>query len=237
MLTRMPRAGRRRLASGRASNQAARIGADVKLSRATLALSVDELARRAGVASSTVERVESGEPGVQLNTIVSIAAAVGLDVVLTAYPGKSPSLRDTGQLTIANALRIQAEQHWRAQLEVPAGDHGRAADLVLYGTDEIQHFEIERAATDFQAQLRAAVVKRAEIARRHARPVRLILAVEDSRRNRALAERHAEIIASQLPASSREVLRSLRSGMPLGRDGFLWVRRSRVIAPSPAFAR
>lgn len=196
-------------------------------------MSREQVSRRAGVAPSTVERIEGGELGVQLNTLVAIAAAVNLDIVVMAYPGGAPSLRDTGQLTIANAIRAQAGGSRRVELEVRAGDHGRAADMVLYGTDEILHIEIERAATDFQAQLRAAVAKRAAIAAGHTRPVRLVLAIEGSKRNRAMIAAHRAIIGTQLPASSREVLRSLRSGRPLGRDGLLWVRRPKIGTADP----
>jgi len=55
--------------------------------------------------------------------------------------------------------------------------------------------------------------------------VRLILAIEDSRHNRRVGEPHGRLIAASLPASSREVLRAIRSGQPIGRNGLLWVRR------------
>ena len=50
------------------------------------------------------------------------------------------------------------------------------------------------------------------------------MVVEDTERNRAVAREHAAVIGAMLPAGSREVMRALRTGEPLGRDGILWVR-------------
>lgn len=224
---RRPRPGR-----DRAAWQAANIGREIRLARVTLALSRRELDRRAGVALSTVSRIERGDPGVQLDTLIAVGAAIGLDVVVKAYPGATPELRDTGQLRIAELLCGEAHAGWRPHLELPAGEHGRAADLVFMRPDEILHIEIERSATDYQAQYRAAAAKREWLAARHARPVRLVLVVEDTRRNRAAVRAHQEVIRKALPAGSRDVLAALRKGEPLGRDGLLWTRR-----PSPARAR
>jgi transcriptional regulator with XRE-family HTH domain len=187
-------------------------------------MTVREVARRSGVAASTLERIEAGDPGVQLNTLVSVADAVGLDVVLKLYPGAGPRLRDSGQLYIAQSLSGLAHPRWRPRLEVPAGDHGESADLVLYGADEILHFEIDRKRIDHQAQYRRDEAKRLYLARHEVRPVRLVLVVVDTVANRVAMRPHMALIQQQLPAGSREVLKALRNGTPLGRDGILWVR-------------
>jgi hypothetical protein len=185
------------------------------------------LARRAGVACSTVQRIVAGDPGVQLDTLSAVAGAAGLDLVMKAYPGRRPSLRDTGQMTIAQALVAVAAPTWQPQLEVSAGDHGRAADLVLFGPQEIVDLEIERQAVDYQAQHRNDAAKREVLAARHARPVRLVMVVEQTSRNRLALAPHMPLIRTQLPADSRAVLRAIRTGSPLGADGLLWFRRAR----------
>src|SRR5690606_31071832 len=151
--------------------------------------------------------------------------AAGLDLVLQAYEGSAVSLRDTGQMEIAEAIRRTASAAWRGVTEVAAGPYGRSADLVFYGPEEVIHMEIERGAADFQAQERSAKRKREALAAGESRPVRLVLVIEDARANRAAMEPHAALVRSQYPAGSREVLAALRSGRPLGRDGLLWVRR------------
>lgn len=210
---------------------AVRIGADIETARVGLAASIEAVARRASVSSSTVVRVINGDGGVHLDTLCAVATAVGLRISVKAFPAESPSLRDTGQLTIAQYLIAQAHSSLRAALEVPVGEpFGRAIDLVFYSATEIKINEIERRLSDLQAPKRAAMLKRDALQARHDRPVRLVLVVEDTRRNRALVEPHAALVRADLPATSAEILRALRTGTDLGRDGLLWVRPWRRIA-------
>jgi hypothetical protein len=160
-----------------------------------------------------------------LETVCAVAGAVDLDLVVRAYPARKVSLRDTGQLAIAGKIRSLAHPSWQAALEVQAGDHGESADLVCFSATEILHTEIERWLVDFQAQYRSAVLKRDWLSERHARPVRLVLVLEDRPHNRAAVAPHRPLIAQALPAGTRAILAALRSGGPLGRDGLLWLRR------------
>jgi transcriptional regulator with XRE-family HTH domain len=201
------------------------MGAELRLARAALGMSRLAVAQRAGVARSTVERIEDGDASVQVNTLAAVLAAVGLDIVLQAYEGSGVSLHDRGQMEVVEQLRSVAAPYWRAQIEVAAGEFGRSADLVFYGADEIQHHEIERAVVNFQAQLRSALRKREALAASDSRPVRLVLDIEDTQRNRDALRPHAALLAAQLPAGTREVMHSLRAGRPLGQDGLAWVRR------------
>lgn len=208
-----------------ATRLATQIGADVEMSRLAFGLTIEQVARRALVAPSTVVRICNGDGGVHLDTLCAVADAVGLRIGVKAFPGRQPTLRDSGQLRIAEYLVAQAHQSLRPSLELPVGDpFGRAADLVFFGPEEIVHEEIERRLPDFQAPYRAATVKRDALQARHARPVRLVLVIEDTRRNRAPVAPYGELIRTALPATSSEILRSLRAGTPLGRDGLLWVR-------------
>lgn len=206
-----------------ARTMAAAIGQEVLLERTNLALPRRAAARLAGVSPQTQERVERGDPTVGLDTACRVAAAVGLKLWAKAYPFTSPSLRDTGQLRIAEWLRQVAHPTYRVSFEVPLSD-GRSADAVVMAPTEIIHAEIERRLADWQSQSRRAVAKRDELASRHQRPVRLVMVVEDTERNRAVVREHAGVIGAMLPAGSREITRALRSGTPLTRDGILWVR-------------
>jgi hypothetical protein len=202
------------------------IGREVMLARTNLALSQYAAARLAGVSPSTQQRVEDGDPSVCIDTACRVASAIGLKLWAKAFPVRSPSLRDTGQLRIAGHLRSSASDAFRSTLEHGLGN-GRSIDMVFFGPVEIIAAEIERLIADFQAQYRAAVAKRDELALLHRRPVRLVLAIEDTRRNRASLRDHSALIGSVLPAGSRDVLRALRGGQPLQRDGILWVRAPR----------
>jgi transcriptional regulator with XRE-family HTH domain len=219
----MTRAARREQWTRAAQAIGATIGQEVPLARTTLGLSIRAAARLAGVSPATQLRVERGEPTVQVDTACRVASAVGLKVWAKAFPVRTPSLRDTGQLRIADLVRRAATAAWRVVTELGL-DSGRAADLVLFGALEVIHAEIERLLLDFQAQYRSAAAKRDELAVRHNRPVRLVLIIEDTRRNRNAIQEHAAFIRSALPAGSREILRAIRTGEPLGRDGILWIR-------------
>jgi transcriptional regulator with XRE-family HTH domain len=199
------------------------------MARAGLCFSLREVARRAGVSPESVRRVEQGDPSVQLDTLCAVAEAVGIDVVVTGYPATGISLRDAGQLTVARIICSMAHPSWQPQLEVPAGEHGEAIDLVLFGPDEIIAAEIDRRLLDFQETHRRNVRKRDHLAAQHQRPVRSVLVTEDTRRNRQAVEPHLELIRSVFPAGSREVLNAVRSGEPLGRDGLVWMRPYRLL--------
>lgn len=226
---------RRRAGVRRARRQAEAFGVDIAMARAGLGLSLRSTSLRSGVSADAIRRVERGDPSVQLDTLCAIGEAVGLDVVLKGYRTESPSLRDSRQLALARLLSRIAHPGWKAQLEVPAGTHGEAVDLVFFGPSEILATEIDRLLLDFQDVHRRNVRKRQFLADRHQRPVRLVMVVQDSPRNRRAVEPHLELLRAVLPAGSREVLQSLRSGEPLGRDGLLWIRPHRP--PTPGSAR
>lgn len=201
------------------------IGQEVSLSRINLGLTVTSAARRAGVAPETQRRVEAGDPVESLMTVCRVAGPLGLKVWGKGFPAVTPSLRDTGQLIVAKHICTHLHPAARCQLEYGLGN-GRAIDMVVFGADEILAIEIERLLADLQAQYRIADAKRIELAEAHQRPVRLVLAVADTRRNRAAAAEHARLVRAMLPATSREILAALRHGGGLGRDGLLWVRPS-----------
>lgn len=201
------------------------MGSDIALARLEHGWNRKDASRRAGVAPDTQRRVEEGDPGASVLTLCAIGAAVGIDVVIKAYRGRQPSLRDSGQLAIAEQLSALAHPSWKAALELPAGDHGEACDIGLFGPHEIIDVEIDRLAFDFQAQHRRNVGKRDFLAARHQRPVRLVMVIEDTERNRAAVAPHLGLIRTVLPASTRQVLAALRSGEPLGQDGLAWIRR------------
>jgi DNA-binding XRE family transcriptional regulator len=210
----------------RAADQSARLGGEIRLARSVAALSTEQAAERAGVSWSTFLRIENGDPNAEVGTLCAAMEAVGLDLVLRAYPGRPPSLRDTGQLALAEGLCARVHPSLKPTIELAIGQHGEAIDTVLFGPLEIVAAEIERLIVDFQDQYRRADRKREALAAQHSRPVRLLMVVEDARRNRAAVERHLAFIRTVMPAGSREVFSALRAGTPLGRDGLVWVRRS-----------
>ena len=216
--------GRRR-GRERAAAQARKVGAAIRTARGISGFSVAAARARAGVADSTWRRVERGAPGTSLATLCAMTDAVGLDFVAQVYPGREPRLRDTGQLELARVIAAMAARTWTSNLEVAAGEHGEAMDMVLLGPDEIVAIEIERLMLDAQAQIRRLILKRDWLAARHERPVRLAVVVEDTRRNRGAMAQHMSLLRTTFPAGSREIFGAIRSGRAIGRDGPAWLRR------------
>lgn len=196
------------------------------VARAALGLTRERAASLAGISASTLAAVEDGKASVQLDTLASACDAVGLRLWVRAYPGQPPSLRDSGQMELASLVCAAANGRWRVAMEhVVDARYGRAADLVLFGPDEILQVEIERRILDWQAQYRAARLKHALLLEIHRRPVRLVVAVEDTRRNRFTLGSYLPGIRLELPAASRDVWRAIRTGRSLARDGLIWLRR------------
>jgi hypothetical protein len=84
--------------------------------------------------------------------------------------------------------------------------------------------EVERSFADVQAQVRSNSLKRASIAERESRPVRLVIAVPDTRATRERLAPHAALMKRAFPVPSRQVWRAIRHGTPCGGDGILFVR-------------
>ena len=187
-----------------------------------------QLARRAAISQAQVTRAERGRIDISLDARCRLAAACGHELGWRLYPVATVRLRDSGQMALAQLITRAAHPNWRARLEVPiaAGD-ARAADLVLTSGHGIIHIEIERALVDFQAQLRSAQLKRETLAAHHARPMRLVIAVPDTRATRARLAPFAPLLAQTMPASSRAIWQAIRSGDTLQQDGILFVRAPR----------
>ena len=212
----------------RAQHLASLFGRELRVARMAAGLTQADVARLAGVKQRQVSRVELGALSPSLDVRCRMAAACGHELGWRLYPVATIRLRDSGQLAIAQVILQAAHRNWRPRLEVPVspGDR-RAADLVLSSPMETLHIEIERALVDLQAQLRAAQLKRQALAEQTDRPVRLVLAVPDTRTTRARLGPFAELIARTLPARSPTAWRALRSGAPLAADGILFVRGRR----------
>jgi transcriptional regulator with XRE-family HTH domain len=209
-----------------------RFAAELRIARVAAGVSQSQLARRAGVSQSFVSAVERGARGASLDIAARLANACGCELGVRIFPGDGVSLRDSGQLTIAESLVAAASPLWHARLEQPVSSADRrAADLVLEGRSEVLHIEVERRLVDLQAHLRAATLKREALAARYQQPVRLILALPDRRSARSVVAQLAVLVARTLPVSSARIRRSLITGEPLGGDGILlWPVPRRVVA-------
>lgn len=215
---------------GRARSRylAATFGRELRVARMTAGLTQARLAALARMSQAEVSKAERGATDLSLDARCRLAAACGFELGWRLHPVATVRLRDSGQMELAQAIVSAAHTSWKPYLEVPvaAGD-ARAADLLLVGPTEIIHIEIERALVDFQAQLRSAQLKREALASREQRPIRLVMAVPDTRSSRARLTPFAELISRTLIARSSQVWGGIRAGEPLLGDGILFVRARR----------
>ncbi|HTE65208.1 MAG TPA: helix-turn-helix transcriptional regulator [Candidatus Binatia bacterium] len=213
------------MARSRSLYLAGRFGAELRIARVTAGLSQEQLARAAGLGQTAVSRVERGDHRASLEVRCRLAAACGYEIGWRLYPVATVRLRDSGQLALAQAISAAAHASWTVTLEAPiAPGDPRAADMLLAGRDEVLHIEIERALVDAQAQLRSAQLKRQGLAEREPLPIRLVIAVPDSRVARERLEPARELMLRSFPSSPRKVWAAIRDGSPLGGDGILLVR-------------
>jgi transcriptional regulator with XRE-family HTH domain len=215
--------------SQRAVDVARRFGTELRVARVAAGLTQRRLAQRSGISQQEVSRAERGDPGISLAARCRLAAGTGHELVLRLYPTGSVSLRDSGQLQVAEVIVAALHPSWTARMEAPvaAGDL-RAADVLLSRSDELVEIEIERSLVDLQAQLRAAQVKRRMLSEGSVRPVRLVLAVPDSTAMRARIGAYPSLLSAALPVRSRQIAAAIRNGHAVGGDGILFVRIGRL---------
>jgi transcriptional regulator with XRE-family HTH domain len=208
----------------RAATVLRRFGSELRLARAAAGLTQQRLGELAGVSQSFVSLVERGRRRPDWSTACALAAGVGHELSVRLFPVRSVSLRDSGQYAAVQQIVQLAHPLWRASMEVPvAPGDARAADLLLISSDEVLHIEVERALVDLQAQLRAAQRKRSVLADGYDRPVRLVIGLPDTRRARSIVRSLQPAIQAALPQTSAQARRAIRSGMPLGADGLLFI--------------
>lgn len=192
---------------------------------------------RAASSQSAVSRIERGWPEASVELLTRVCRAVGLDCTVKAFPADGVVIRDEKHASLVGVVVGRAHPSFHRSLEVGVGTDPadrRAIDIVLASSVEVWAVEVEREIADLQLELRTDQLKVEALARRESRPVRLILALPDTRRLRDIVRRHEAVIRSALPASSRRVWACLRSGSELGSNGLLWLPPRAAIRNKPA---
>jgi transcriptional regulator with XRE-family HTH domain len=208
-----------------------RLGHELRLMRMAAGLRQTQVAMRASLSQTTVSQMERGADAFSLDAYARVAASVGCELGLKLFPVASVTLRDRGQLELAQSIARAADASWRCEIEaaVAPGDR-RAADLLLAGPAEIAMIEIFRSLADLQAQVRPAQLKREILANRHERPVRLLIGVPDGAASRRQIRSLDHLLDRVFPVSSPNLWLSIRRGTPIGGDGILFIRPGRIRA-------
>jgi transcriptional regulator with XRE-family HTH domain len=209
----------------RSEDLARHIGRELRL--AGMGMNQREIARRSGTSQSAVSRIFSGRVCPTFAVLLRLTDALGHRLSIKLYPDEGVGLRDSGQLELADVIRASCHPHWRLGLEVPVGraPDRRAADILLLSTQEANMIEIERGLFDFQAQYRAAVLKRESMVERLGRPVNLLIGVPDTPVARRRLAPHATLVSASLHIPSARAWAAIRSGTSVGGDALLWIRK------------
>jgi transcriptional regulator with XRE-family HTH domain len=185
------------------------IGEELREARLQACLTQEQVGAAVGVSGSEVSRIEHGQSArVPFEVLCAIAAAVGLDLSLRAYPN-GDRVRDAGQLALLARFRAALAPSLAHRLEVPlpiAGDR-RAWDLLIIGDGWSVPVEAEIRLRDVQALTRRLPLKIRDGGCEY-----VLLVVADTRTNRQVVRAFADAFAPAFPGSGKVALNALRTG-------------------------
>src|SRR4051812_16360854 len=166
----------------RGRRQLAELGREIREARVAAGVRQGFVGAAGGGADTFVGRIGVGRGGrVGFVELSRVAAAVGLDLSLRAYPGDVP-VRDVAHLALLARLRTRVEPSlaWRTEVALSMDGDARAWDAVIYGAGPPIGIEAETRLRDVQAIERRIAVKL-----RDSRLDRAVLLLADTRSNRA----------------------------------------------------
>jgi transcriptional regulator with XRE-family HTH domain len=192
----------------RASQSRVRLGSELRRGRTGAGLSLRAVGSAAKVHHVRVWRFERGEPtNLRLEDIGAIAAVVGLDLSIRAYPA-GDAIRDVAHARLLERFRRELHPSLRWHTEVPFPEPGdlRAWDAVTGRAAWRVGVEAETVIDDSQALDRKLALKR-----RDGGVELVVLLIADTPRNRrALAASPGAF--ADLPLRTRQMLTCLRAG-------------------------
>jgi transcriptional regulator with XRE-family HTH domain len=185
------------------------VGEEFRESRLRAGLTQRQVADAIGISHTEVSRIERGVAArVPYVTLVSMGAALGLDVPLRAFPNGDP-IRDAAQLALLARLRVllPAPLTWRTEVPLNVRGDQRAWDAVIGGPDWRVPVDAESRLRDVQACTRRVALKK----RDDGSDV-VILLVADTRHNRRVLRLAGPGLAGDFPMTGPVALAALRSG-------------------------
>ena len=173
---------------------------------------MESVAASSGISASQVGRIERGTlPGVSVDQLARVGAAVGLDVRVRSYPGPDPLL-DAGQIAVLGRLRprLHPDLGFRAEVPLPITGDQRAWDAMidaLRGIAPLLPVEVESRLIDGQAQIRRVMLKLRDSGLEH-----VLVVIADTRRNRDAVAAAASTILADFSIRQRRAMASLAAG-------------------------
>jgi transcriptional regulator with XRE-family HTH domain len=197
-------------AAGRAARLAVgRLCDEIRRARRNAGLSQATVARAAGLSRSRLARLEAGQlTSPPIPILFGVAAVVGLDVSLRAYPG-GDAIRDAAHARLLDRFRrrLHPSLLWRSEVPLPIPGDRRSWDGTVGGPGWSIAVEAETGVDDTQALDRRVTLKR-----RDGGADVVIIVLADTRRNRA-ALNGAPAAFADFPLRTREILAALGRGL------------------------
>jgi transcriptional regulator with XRE-family HTH domain len=185
---------------------------EFRLARLGAGWSQDRVARAVGISRSHYVEIEGGSVGdLSIVEASRIAAVLGLDLAVRAYPGSGP-LRDAAHARRLAQVLGPAVAPLRVRMEVPlpASPHRselRAWDALVSGSGKRTAVELEMRLRDGQAVERRLALKRRDD------PVdRFVLLVADTKSNRRVLASSPTMFADLLRLGPQALRRYLAAG-------------------------
>lgn len=185
------------------------VGDEFREARLQAGLTQRQVGAAVGLSASEVSRIELGQAHhAPFGTLVLVAAALGLDLPLRAFPAGDP-IRDIAQLTLLAKLRARLAPSLRWRTEVPLAIPGdrRAWDAVIEGRGWRLPIDAESRLRDVQA-----VSRRVALKRRDDQSEMVILLVADTRHNRRVLRLAGPDLAAEFPIAGAPALIALAKG-------------------------
>jgi transcriptional regulator with XRE-family HTH domain len=205
-------------ADARARRALEDLGRELRAARVGLGLSQRDVGAAAGVAASSVSRIERAMfAEAPLRLLVRLHAVVGLELSVKAFPGAMP-LRDAAHTSLLSRLRatLPATLRWRTEVPVRPTDQ-RAWDAALGSGTAVVVVEAETRVADAQALDRRVQLKLVDSGLKVA-----ILLLNDTHWNRRLVREHPSAFENY-PQRGRDILPLLRAGQLPSRCGIVFL--------------
>lgn len=196
------------------------MGHEVHAARLALGLSQEVVGRQVGLSRSKVGRIERGDyVMVPLVELILVAAVVGLEISVRAYPVGAP-YRDRAHAALLERLRqrLHPSLQWRTEVPLPNANDLRAWDAMISGADFRVGTEAETRARDGQELERRIAAKQ-----RDGAVDLVLLLLADTRSNRAFVRDRASSLKDRFPASGTHALAALAAGRSPGGNALILI--------------
>jgi len=209
---------RRSLAAWQTRRIRLEIGTQIHDARLSAGVGQETAGRAVDMSHSEFGRIERAAlPNVTVDQLSRACAAVGLKLVVSAYPDGDP-VRDRAQLALIGRLepRVAAPLEIHTEVVLPIAGDRRAWDAVIAGPDGSIAVEAETRLRDVQA-----LERRIGLKLRDSGLERVILLVNATAANRRVLALHGDDLRRSFPLSGREIIKALAAGVIPPASGLL----------------